>query len=83
MFLKYKGVKKYAEEEQIFLVYYAECCRKAAPAAVKDVYCSLSVQPEVPHAHGLWFLKSLFGKSVHCDCSLSVWTCTGLVLVCV
>lgn len=54
---------------------------KTAPAAVQDVYFSLSVQPEVPSAHSLCFLKSLFGKSVHCDCSLSVWTCTGLVLL--
>lgn len=41
---------------------------KTAPAAIWDVYCSL-LQPEVPNVHGLvFFLKSLFGKSVHFDC---------------
>lgn len=30
---------------------------KTAPAAVQDVYFSLSVQPEVPSAHGLCFLN--------------------------
>lgn len=30
---------------------------KTAPAAVQDVYCSLSVQPEVPNVHGLFFFE--------------------------
>lgn len=30
---------------------------KIAPAAVQDVYCSLSVQPEVPNVPGLFFFE--------------------------
>lgn len=55
MFLKFKGVKKYAEEEQIFWFIMLTLAENTAPAAVQDVYCSLSVQPEVPNVHGLFF----------------------------
>lgn len=77
-----QGSKKICWRGADFLVYNADSCRKHCSCSCTR--CLLLLVCTAWGAKCSWLvflLKSLFGKSVHCDCSLSMWTCTGLILV--
>lgn len=56
--LQIQGSKKnMLKRSRFFWFIMLTVAEMTVPAAVQDVYCSLSVQPEVPNVHGLFFFE--------------------------